>query len=236
MLSLRQNEVPEFLRHSALFGNHALNGEDHPICVYEGYFCRSDKVENNDDFVKLLKVISLWKVDYDKLPYKALFEWVEETHDAVSFHQEKIKEVSEKLYEELAEYSYNVSRNAMIDITWIAAGLGHTLTLKYIKEDGVEALRTKVVANCAAYNKQLECLKFVLENGAQVSTELCYMAVRGGSVECLRYVMEHGGVQVCELEKLKLFAQNIHHHKCVEYICELERDELLNNDGLIIGG
>ena len=111
-----------------------------------------------------------------------------------------------------------------VRLLYTAVCCGHYSCLKFLHEQKNCAITISIVGfvlnssllcGGAAAHGQLQCLKYLHENGYPCGSSSCYLAARYGHIECLTYLHENG----CPWDMLSCYIAAYYRHlKCLIYL------------------
>lgn len=203
MLSIQENDVPDYLKSSPLYENAFQEAEGNtpaPALAVEipaDCFKTTPVVHSESDLLFLLRTVRFWLVP----------EYIESSSDmfasdmfafALSNPEGVVRATVEfgRDFPFLVHTSTAVTPSTDYSTMGNVARFGILHFVKYLRRNGHDwdsyAHTNKYFASIAASNGQADCLRYALENGCECVGDECSLAARGGHVECLKVAREHG--------------------------------------------
>lgn len=220
MLSIRKQDVPEYLHASPLLENAFQEGEnDADLTIEIPCDCLKPdtSVHSENDLLFLLRTVRFWLVP----------EHIESSHEVFYFAMGNAEVLPNLLPEFGQDFPFLTKLNDTVQPCFEYAMMGNAAKfglihfVKYLRGKGYSwdtgIPHEKFTAVAAKYG-QCDCLRYALDNGCIMQGVECAWAARAGHVDCLKLACEHG----CRA-KLELLLVIIEHGHlaCAKYLVEV---------------
>lgn len=223
MISVRKEQVPEYLKSSTLFENAFQEDDSSCIDVPTDCFKRSPEVHCEADLILLLRTVRFWLIP----------EYAESSSDLYAFvlaHKECLSRAKAAFSQEfpfLHKLAVAMKRLEGSTLMGNAAKVGLMSLVQYLRSTGHswDAGPMHHFTSLAAQYGQVNCLQYAVENGCILRGDECAIAAKAGNAGCLKYAHEQGGqitARDCE------FAVKGGHLACVKYMIACSTQGTIN--------
>ena len=152
-LSLRINEIPDYLLDSELY----LNIEsDESFDIPEQFFKKELEIITFDDLVGYIRIFDFWMTN--KIPIE-IYQWVFENKDLININLLNDQFPMNPLINEINEIIYTPNDK----LCGKFSSIGYLLLLKFAHENG--CVWNESTCDSAADSGHFQCLKYAHENG-----------------------------------------------------------------------
>ena len=189
MISLKYADIPTYLHESSFYKTLDDEEQDGEIEIPERCYSWEDRVDNEEDFVQLLRVTSFWGLS--KIPLSMILFCSSGAQSwAAQINKEHSKlPIALDLLHIFTAFPLGKRKSNRRDSLVRAIKRGRVEIVEYLAP--IRACGTEAIS-AAAEVGQLECLQILHRNGHVWDSSACTLATTGGHLDCLRYLHENG--------------------------------------------